>query len=57
MKKIEMTRLNLLFEKMVSNGANMKEQRELTELYKTFIDEDREGVNKVTPLYSEKRVG
>lgn len=57
MKQIEMTRLNLLFEKMVSNGTNMKEQRELAELYQAFIDEDREGVNKVTPLNTEKYAG
>lgn len=57
MKKLEMTRLNLLFEKMVSNKTNIKEQRELTKLYQTYIDEDREVLNNVTPIHTQKHAG
>ncbi len=57
MKKLEMTRLNLLFEKMVSNKTNIKEQKELTKLYQTYIDEGREVLNNVTPIHTQKQAG
>lgn len=57
MKPVEMSRLNTLFEKMVANRANIKEQRELSQLYSEFINEDRNGMANVTPFLMEKRVG
>ncbi len=42
MNQVEMSRLNSLFEKMVSDRANMKEQRELSQLYQEFINDGRE---------------
>lgn len=42
MNQIEMSRLNSLFEKMVSDNANLKEQKELTQLYHEFINDGRD---------------
>lgn len=51
-----MSRLNALFEKMVSNRANIKEQRELSQLYIDFINEGRNDKANITPLVMAKRV-
>ena len=56
MKQVDMSRLNALFEKMVANRANIKEQRELSQLYTDFINEGRDGLNSVVPFTMEKRV-
>lgn len=57
MKPVDMLRLNALFEKMVANRANIKEQRELSQLYSDFINEDRNGMANVILFLMEKRVG
>jgi|GEM_PF-3419127 len=48
MKQVELNKMSCLFEKMVANNANTKEQCELTKLYEAFIDEDRELKKKVS---------
>jgi len=57
MKTVDMSRLNALFEKVVANRANMKEQRELSQLYANFIDEDRDEIARVKPFLMEKHIG
>lgn len=42
MEQTKVSRLNSLFEKMVSNNANMIERRELNNLYREFIDAGRD---------------
>ena len=42
MDKNKLTRLNHLFEKVVSEKANIKERRELKALYQEYIDDGRE---------------
>ncbi len=42
MEQRKVSRLNLLFEKMVANSANFSEKRELNMLYQEYIDEGRE---------------
>ena len=42
MDKNRLTRLNHLFEKVVSEKANIKERRELKALYQEYIDDGRE---------------
>jgi len=55
MNAIEMSRLNSLFEKMVSDRANMKEQRELTQLYQEFINDGREMTSNLKNIKPGKR--
>jgi hypothetical protein len=38
----KLTRLNILFEKVVSDKANLNERRELKSLYHEYIDDGRE---------------
>jgi uncharacterized protein YnzC (UPF0291/DUF896 family) len=42
MDQNKLTRLNVLFEKVVSDKANVNEQRELKALYQEYINEGRE---------------
>ena len=42
MENRKVSRLNVLFEKMVSNSANMVEKRELKQLYQEYINDGRD---------------
>ena len=42
MDQNKLTRLNILFEKVVSDRANCNERRELKSLYHEYIDDGRE---------------
>jgi hypothetical protein len=42
MDQNKLTRLNILFEKVVSDKANSNERRELKSLYHEYIDDGRE---------------
>ncbi len=42
MESRKVSRLNTLFEKMVSNNANIIERRELNSLYQEYINDGRE---------------
>lgn len=42
MDQNKLTRLNILFEKVVSDKANFNERRELKSLYHEYIDDGRE---------------
>lgn len=55
MEQIKVNRLNSLFEKMVSNNANIVEKKELNNLYQEYINDGREysGGNK-TYRYEKK---
>jgi|GEM_PF-922585 len=61
MEQVDISRLNELFEKMVANRINIREQRELSQLYDEFVNEGREDVPSVVPFSvarrAEKRVG
>jgi len=46
MENKKVSRLNTLFEKMVSNTANGIEKRELNYLYQEYIEDGREGSRK-----------
>jgi len=52
MENKKVNRLNMLFEKMVSNSADVIEKRELNSLYQEYIDDGRDNhqkpVNKST---------
>ncbi|WP_286234608.1 hypothetical protein [Thalassotalea sediminis] len=47
MEQYKLNRLNILFEKVVSDEANLVEQHELSRLYREFIDDGRD---KIKPL-------
>ena len=42
MDQNKLTRLSILFEKVVSDKANLNERRELNSLYHEYIDDGRE---------------
>ncbi|GLX78091.1 hypothetical protein tinsulaeT_14310 [Thalassotalea insulae] len=42
MDKRKVNRLNTLFEKMVSDDANINERRELDQLYQEYINDGRD---------------
>ncbi len=42
MDKRKVNRLNTLFEKMVSDKANLNERRELDQLYQEYINDGRD---------------
>jgi hypothetical protein len=56
MNTTEMSRLNSLFEKMVADRANVKEQRELSQLYQEFINDGRDLSGKIKVVESVNRV-
>lgn len=53
----ELSRLNSLFEKMVADSANIKEQRELTQLYQEFINDGRDFSRTLRCIHSVDQVG
>lgn len=57
MNSIEMSRLNSLFEKMVEERANMKEQRELAKLYQEFSNDGRNLSGTLRSVESTERFG
>jgi len=54
MEQRKVSRLNTLFEKMVSNSANVVERRELNSLYEEYIDDGRENP-RIKPSYRSRR--
>lgn len=46
MERNKVSRLNRLFEKMMSDNANVLEKRELTNLYQEYINDGRENSSK-----------
>jgi hypothetical protein len=42
MERYKLNRLNVLFEKMMAEKANLLEKRELNSLYQEFIDDGRD---------------
>jgi len=57
MDKADLSRLNLLFNKVVDDVASVSEQKQLELLYQLFISEGREGYNNVIPLKAETKAG
>jgi len=49
MEQKKITRLNKLFEKVVSNNANIIERRELSVLYQEYIYDGREDTHTIKP--------
>jgi len=45
MEQSKVVKLNSLFEKMVSNSANVIEKRELTHLYQEYINDGRDNLS------------
>lgn len=46
MERDKVSRLNRLFEKMMSDSANVIEKRELNNLYQEYINDGRENTSK-----------
>ena len=47
MEEKKTTRLNMLFEKVVADNANIIERRELSVLYQEYITAGRDNINSV----------
>ncbi|NQZ23725.1 MAG: hypothetical protein HRT53_16955 [Colwellia sp.] len=47
MEEKKTTRLNMLFEKVVADNANIIERRELSVLYQEYINDGRDHINSV----------
>ncbi|MFD2167201.1 hypothetical protein ACFSJY_13170 [Thalassotalea euphylliae] len=56
METSKLSRMNLLFEKVMASNANLKEQAELKALYKEFIDDGRSVIDPsaVHQYYAER---
>lgn len=48
MEQSKVSRLNLLFEKVVANNANVIERRELNNLYQEYINDGRDKTHQNT---------
>ena len=55
MEQRKVTRLNTLFEKMVSSNVNVIERRELNHLYNEYIDDGRDKPRKSITSRSKRR--